>query len=70
MKLTWTGLIWFEPATATKIDAITKRQMPTGKFHYCLCAKLNADAMCQMMESSIVTIKILFVLWTNTNVIL
>ena len=34
--------------------------------------KLDADAMCQisMMESSIVTSKIPFVLWTNTNVIL
>ena len=34
--------------------------------------KLDADAMCQIqkMESSIVTAKILFVLWTNTNVIL
>ena len=69
MKQTWTGLIWFEPVTATKIDAITKRQMPSGKFHCCLCAKLDADAMCQiqMMGSSIITAKILFVLWTNTN---
>ena len=41
--------------------------MPSGNFHYYLCAKLDADAMCQiqMMESSIVTAKIL-----NTNVIL
>ena len=35
--------------------------MPSGNFHYYLCAKLNADAMCQMMESSIVTAKIPFV---------
>ena len=33
-------------------------QMPSGKFHYYLCAKLNADAICQMMESSIVIAKI------------
>ena len=34
--------------------------------------KLDADAMHQMpvMESSIVTAKIAFILWTNTNVIL
>ena len=44
IKLTWTGLIWFEPATTTKIDAITRRKMPSGTFHYYLCAKLNADA--------------------------
>ena len=36
IKLTWTGLIWFEPATATKSDAITKHQMPSGTFHYYL----------------------------------
>ena len=43
--------------------------MPSGKFHYYPCAKLDADAMCQiqMMGSSIVTAKILLVLWTNTN---
>ena len=34
--------------------------MPSGNFHYYLCAKLDADAMyqIQMMESSIVTAKI------------
>ena len=30
--------------------------MPSGNFHYYLCAKLNADAMCQIMKSSIVTL--------------
>ena len=37
-----------------------------------LIDKLDADAMHQMltMESSIVTAKIPFVLWTNTDVIL
>ena len=63
-------------ATATKVDAITKRQMSSGKFHVCLVMllidKLDADAIHQMpmMESSIVTAKIPFVLWTNTNVTL
>ena len=37
-------MIWFEPATATMIDAITRCQMPSGTFHYYLCAKLNTDA--------------------------
>ena len=34
--------------------------------------KVNTDVMCQMhvMESSIVTTKISFVLWNNTDVIL
>ena len=27
------------------IDAITEHQMPSGTFHYYLCAKLNADVM-------------------------
>ena len=27
-------MIWFEPATATMIDAITECQMPSGTFHY------------------------------------
>ena len=55
-------------ATATKIDAIAKCQMPSGKFHCCLVMllidKLDADAMHQMpmMESFIVTAKIPFVL--------
>ena len=57
-------LNWFEPATATKVDAITRCQMPSGTFHYYPCAKLDADAMCQiqMMRSPIVTAKVLFVL--------
>ena len=55
-------------ATATKVDAITKRQMSSGRFHCCLVMllvdKLDAGAMHQipMMESSIVTAKIPFVL--------
>ena len=50
--------------------------MPSGKFHCYLVMlfinELDADAMHQMsmMESSIVTAKIHFVLWTNINVIL
>ena len=54
--------------TATKVDMITKRQMSCGKFHCCLVMllinKLDADAMHQMpmMESSILTAKIPFVL--------
>ena len=46
LELDLAGLIWFEPAAATKIDAITKCQMPSGTFHYYLCAKLNTDVMC------------------------
>ena len=34
LELDPAGLIWFEPATATKIDAITRRQMSSGTFHY------------------------------------
>ena len=44
LQLDLAGLIWFEPATATTIDAITRHQMPSGTFHYYLCAMLNADA--------------------------
>ena len=31
-KLDLAGWIWFEPATATMIDAITRHQMPSGTF--------------------------------------
>ena len=41
-------------------------------FELANATKIDTDAMCQMpmIESSIITTKIPFVLWTNANVIL
>ena len=66
LQLDPAGLIWFEPANSN--CGCKECYMPSGKFHCCLVMllidKLDADAMHQMpmMESSIVTAKIPFVL--------
>ena len=72
----WASSHWFN-LVPTNLNCQCKAcYMPSGKFHCCLVIllidKLDTDAMYQMpmMESSIVTAKIPFVLWTNTNVIL
>ena len=68
LQLDLAGLIWFEPATANLNCGCNAHYMPGGKFHCCLVIllidKLDADAMHQMpmMEKSIVTAKIPFVL--------
>ena len=49
IKLVLTGLIWFEPATATKVDMIAKRDMSSGKFH-CYCQ----NPLCLMNHSDVI----------------
>ena len=76
MALDQTCLYWFNLAPTNLNCRCKACYTPSGKFHCCLVMllidKLDADAMHQMpmMESSIVTAKIPFVLWTYTNVIL
>ena len=72
----WASSHWFNLIPSNLNCWCKACYMPSGKFHCCLVMllidKLDVDVMNQilMMESSIVTAKVPFVLWTNTNVIL
>ena len=67
-----TGLIWFQPTWTASVKCTTYLVEDSIVAYWCCLSKLDADAMHQMpmMQSSIVTAKIPFVLYTNTNVIL